>query len=127
MAKNHHNNKDEDEMWRYTYPMIGIWVVLFLSLLGTLAPVMIIKRFPNVKILESGLFRLANGFGAGVIIAVGFVHSFPEATEALSSAYPDFPFVGVVAMLGAFTTFIAEQGIGKCSPLLAVFVHSSSS
>jgi len=99
-------------MYRLTYPLIGLFVVLFLGYGGSLLPAVISKVRPNFNVLDNPVFKLCNGFAGGIIVAVAFVHSYPEACLDLDEAIPGFPYAGLIAMIGALLTFVAESGIG---------------
>lgn len=55
-------------------------------------------------------FIVLKTFAAGVILATGFIHVFPDACESLSwpcltgKAWGSFPFAGFVSMLAAIMT-----------------------
>eukprot|EP01102_Stenamoeba_stenopodia_P009138 TRINITY_DN2681_c0_g1_i1.p1 TRINITY_DN2681_c0_g1~~TRINITY_DN2681_c0_g1_i1.p1 ORF type:complete len:287 (+),score=50.42 TRINITY_DN2681_c0_g1_i1:265-1125(+) len=98
-------------MYPLTYPLIGLFVVLFLGYGGSLLPSVVSKVRPNLNVLENPVFKFCNGFAGGIIVAVAFVHSFPEACLDLEEALPGFPYAGLIAMIGALLTFIAEDGI----------------
>lgn len=62
-------------------------------------------------ILQDGdAFIVLETFAAGVILATGFIHVFPDACESLSwpcltgKAWGSFPFAGFVSMLAAIMT-----------------------
>ena len=71
------------------------------------------KRLTIFK-TDGPYFMVAKAFAAGVILATGFVHMLPDATEALTdSCLPDFPwtkfpFSGCIAMLAALGTLMVD-------------------
>jgi len=62
-------------------------------------------------LMEHPLARFGAGVAAGAIIAVGFVHSFPEGAEALAVAMPGYPYAGLFAMIALLSSFALDQGI----------------
>nr|AVC05620.1 zinc-regulated transporter/iron-regulated transporter-like protein 4 [Sedum alfredii] len=70
----------------------------------------------NSRILrtDGNLFFTAKAFAAGVILATGFVHMLPDATEALtdpclpSFPWKKFPFSGFFAMMAALVTLLVD-------------------
>lgn len=87
-----------------------------LILLGGTIGVAIPLVGKNLRFLktESNLFFATKAFAAGVILATGFVHMLPEATEALTNQclpetpWAHFPFSGFIAMMAALTTFLVD-------------------
>ncbi|XP_010915264.1 zinc transporter 4, chloroplastic-like [Elaeis guineensis] len=63
---------------------------------------------------DGGGFAFVKSFGAGVILATGFVHMLPEATESLADAampvraLPEFPFAGFAAMIATLGTLVLD-------------------
>uniref|UniRef100_A0A7N1A9K6 Uncharacterized protein n=1 Tax=Kalanchoe fedtschenkoi TaxID=63787 RepID=A0A7N1A9K6_KALFE len=70
----------------------------------------------NCRILrtDGNLFFSAKAFAAGVILATGFVHMLPDATEALTdpclphSPWRKFPFSGFFSMMAALATLLVD-------------------
>lgn len=63
---------------------------------------------------DSHLFFATKAFAVGVILATGFVHMLPDATDALTNPclpetpWSKFPFAGFIAMMAALTTLLVD-------------------
>ncbi|KAL0012000.1 hypothetical protein SO802_007108 [Lithocarpus litseifolius] len=64
---------------------------------------------------EEDIFFIIKAFAAGVILATGFIHIFPDAFENLEllpclseNPWGNFPFTGFVAMVSAIGTLMVE-------------------
>ncbi|XP_076917660.1 zinc transporter 1-like [Bidens hawaiensis] len=83
---------------------VGVSVPQFGKIVKTLRP-------------ESSVFLLVKFFAAGVILATGFVHVFPDAKESLDNpclgdkAWGDFPLASFVAMLAAVAVMMVETAV----------------
>jgi solute carrier family 39 (zinc transporter), member 1/2/3 len=98
----------------HIYAIIGIPLIFILSLLGSGLPPICTRFFPKFKLTETVVFRFLNGFAGGVIIGVGFIHSFPDASSSLDEAVangdmPDYAWAGMFALFGALVTFAVEM------------------
>lgn len=89
--------------------IVAFFSILIAGVLGVCLPIFGLKS-------ESNLFMFVKAFAAGVILATGFVHILPDATESLTSPcigeetpWGDFPMTGFVAMCGAILTMLIES------------------
>jgi len=73
-------------MWKWTYAVAGIFVIGFLGLAGALLPSVLAIVFPKFSLVKKVYFSFFNGFAAGVILSVGWIHSVTDAFESLESA-----------------------------------------
>ncbi|KAJ8904371.1 hypothetical protein NDN08_000890 [Rhodosorus marinus] len=95
-----------------------IFFVLITALVGALMPIWL-ELSPSA---EKYLFRYGNAVAAGVLLAAGYVHMFPDASEALDSALGwDYPLGGLLALYGCFTIFaldrlVQSNAIQRCLP-----------
>ena len=97
----------------HIYAIIGIPLIFVLALVGSLLPPIVTRFRPKWRLTETMVFRFMNGFAGGVIIGVGFVHSFPDASDNLSQAVadgrlPNYAWAGFFALIGALLTFTVE-------------------
>lgn len=96
----------------FTLKMIAIVAILISGTAGIALP--LIGKEKKFLRTDSNLFFAAKAFAAGVILATGFVHILPDATEALTNqclpAVPwlKFPFAGFIAMMAALLTLVAD-------------------
>lgn len=67
--------------WKYLYAVIGIPIILILGGVGVLIPPIVAHFMPSFAITKKYYFTFFNGLAAGLIIAVGFVHSLPDSAE----------------------------------------------
>lgn len=101
-----------DEKAAFFLKMLAIAAILILGVCGVATPLIGKKR--RFLRTDSNLFVSAKAFAAGVILATGFVHMLPDATEALTDAclpkYPwsKFPFSGFFAMIAALVTLLVD-------------------
>ncbi|MFS7948826.1 putative zinc/iron permease [Helianthus anomalus] len=93
------------------FKLIAIASILVAGALGVCIP-LFGKMFKS-----SDFFLLVKFFAAGVILATGFVHVFPDANESLENpclgdtAWGDFPLANFVAMLAAVLVMMGETAI----------------
>ncbi|PWA50350.1 Zinc/iron permease [Artemisia annua] len=91
---------------------VAIATILLTGIIGIAIP-FIGKNWRLLK-TDSSLFLATKAFAAGVILATGFVHMLPEATESLTNnclpeiPWSHFPFSGFIAMMGALVTLLVE-------------------
>lgn len=91
---------------------IAIASILIAGVAGIAIPLVGRKR--RFLRTDGNLFVAAKAFAAGVILATGFVHMLPDATNALtnpclpSSPWLKFPFSGFFAMLAALATLLVD-------------------
>lgn len=101
-----------DDVFALTLKLIAIAAILFMGVCGVAIPLVGKKR--RFLRTDSNLFVAAKAFAAGVILATGFVHMLPDATEALTDAclpeipWSKFPFSGFIAMMAAMGTLLAD-------------------
>ncbi|CAL9244562.1 unnamed protein product [Arabidopsis halleri] len=91
------------------YKIIAFFSILFAGIFGVCLPIFGLKS-------ESNFFMFVKAFAAGVILATGFVHILPDATESLTSPclgeelpWGDFPMTGLVAMAASILTMLIES------------------
>ncbi|KAJ0231395.1 zinc transporter 12 [Hirschfeldia incana] len=89
------------------YKVGAFFSILVAGVFGVCLPIFGLKS-------ESNFFMFVKAFAAGVILATGFVHILPDATESLTSPclgepWGDFPMAGLVAMAGAISTMLIES------------------
>ncbi|KAF9615111.1 hypothetical protein IFM89_021682 [Coptis chinensis] len=92
--------------------VIAIAAILIAGVVGIAVP-LIGKNRRYLK-TDGNMFFTAKAFAAGVILATGFVHMLPDASNALTNpCLPDtpwlkFPFSGFVAMMASLFTLLAD-------------------
>ncbi|XP_010444067.1 PREDICTED: probable zinc transporter 12 [Camelina sativa] len=91
------------------YKIVAFFSILFAGVIGVCLPIYGLKS-------ESDFFMYVKAFAAGVILATGFVHILPDATESLTSPclgeeppWGDFPMTGLVAMSASILTMLIES------------------
>jgi len=91
------------------YKIIAFFSILIAGVFGVCLPIFGLKT-------ESNFFMYVKAFAAGVILATGFVHILPDATESLTSSclgeeppWGDFPMTGLVAMAASILTMLIES------------------
>ncbi|XP_017240037.1 zinc transporter 4, chloroplastic [Daucus carota subsp. sativus] len=101
-----------DEKAALFLKMLAIAAILFFGVCGVATPLIGKKR--RFLQTDSNLFFAAKAFAAGVILATGFVHMLPDATEALTdeclptNPWSKFPFSGFFAMMAALITLVVD-------------------
>lgn len=89
----------------------AVFVILVASTLGVMLPALH-KAIPWLH-KERTLFQVLRSFGAGVILATGFVHMFPDASAALGSAclgWPaTFPWAAFIALMTSLAVLLLES------------------
>ncbi|GAB2285906.1 Fe(2+) transport protein 3, chloroplastic [Dionaea muscipula] len=95
-----------------TLKLVAIAAILLSGIAGIAIPLVgKNQRFFNT---DSNLFIAAKAFAAGVILATGFVHMFPDGSSNLANPclpeYPwsRFPFSGFATMVAALLTLVAD-------------------
>jgi len=100
-------------------PLVAIFVVGFLGLSGSLLPPLLASYFPKFDLNGRVYFRFFNGFAAGIVLAVGYVHSLPDAfssfaavldKDSLSNTYA---WAGLIALIGSLLTFAGEEFVHR--------------
>ncbi|KAF7139196.1 hypothetical protein RHSIM_Rhsim07G0142200 [Rhododendron simsii] len=101
-----------DESTAFLLKMVAIAAILAAGVAGVAIPLLgKNRRFLHT---DSNTFFAAKAFAAGVILATGFVHMFPDATSALTDSclpeYPwsKFPFSGFFTMMSALATLLVD-------------------
>ncbi|CAL9016294.1 unnamed protein product [Prunus brigantina] len=95
------------------YKLVAIVSVLVSGALGVCLP-FLVKNISSILHPDKDFYLLIKAFAAGVILATGFVHVFPDAHESLTSPclsknpWGRFPFTGFVAMVSAIGTLMME-------------------
>ncbi|KAL4189673.1 hypothetical protein AMTRI_Chr08g166530 [Amborella trichopoda] len=94
--------------------VIAIPIILITSVVGVSSPVILARRL-NSDPAYARLLLWVKCFAAGVILSTSFVHVMPDAFQALADCriathhpWRDFPFSGLVTMLGALTTLLVD-------------------
>lgn len=91
---------------------VAIAAILLTGIIGVTIP-LVGKKWRFLK-TDSNLFLATKAFAAGVILATGFVHMLPDATDALTNPclpetpWSKFPFSGFIAMMAALTTLLVD-------------------
>ncbi|KAK0629007.1 Zinc/iron permease [Bombardia bombarda] len=94
--------------------VLGLFLVLFFSILGAAFPV-VAKKVEWVKV-PARVFFICKHFGTGVLIATAFVHLLPTAfgnlmdpclPDLFTTIYPAMP--GVIMMSSMFMLFVIEM------------------
>ncbi|EOA15094.1 hypothetical protein CARUB_v10028462mg [Capsella rubella] len=91
------------------YKIIAFVSILLAGVIGVSLPIFGLNS-------ETNIFMYVKAFAAGVILATGFVHILPDATESLTSPclgeeppWGDFPMTGLVAMAASILTMLIES------------------
>ena len=106
------NSDCRDETMAFHLKMIAILSILFAGALGIALP-LLGRKLMSLN-TDGPYFLLVKAFAAGVILATGFVHILPDASDALTDSclpdYPwqDFPFSTFIAMLAALGTLMVD-------------------
>ncbi|VVB01827.1 unnamed protein product [Arabis nemorensis] len=94
--------------------LISVFVIFLTSVLGISGPVLLARYFHGKPLYDKAIL-IIKCFAAGVILSTSLVHVLPEAFESLadcqvSSRHPwkDFPFAGLVTMIGAITALLVD-------------------
>lgn len=90
--------------------LAAIAAILVASIAGVAIP--LAGRRRPFLLPDGGGFLFVKAFGAGLILATGFVHMLPEAAESLADAamsaraWPEFPFAGFAAIYGGRPRYV---------------------
>ncbi|KAI7742953.1 hypothetical protein M8C21_010424 [Ambrosia artemisiifolia] len=101
-----------DEKAALILKFVAIATIFVTGVLGVTFP--LVSKYYGFFKTDSNLFFGIKAFGAGVILATGFVHMLPDATEALTnpclpkSPWSQFPFSGFIAMMAALMTLLVD-------------------
>nr|XP_043627256.1 zinc transporter 4, chloroplastic-like [Erigeron canadensis] len=91
---------------------VAIAAILLTGIVGVSIP-LVGKNWRFLR-TDSNIFFATKAFAAGVILATGFVHMLPDATEALTNPclpatlWARFPFSGFIAMMASLTTLLVD-------------------
>ncbi|KAL9252452.1 Zinc transporter 6, chloroplastic-like protein [Drosera capensis] len=98
--------------------LIAITVIFVSSIIGINSPILLAKSFHhgtlnnnNKKKKQETAVLLIKCFAAGVILSTSLVHVLPDAFSALTNCsvnLPDFPFAGLVVLLGALMGLLVD-------------------
>jgi zinc transporter 1/2/3 len=109
------------------YAVVGIPVIGLLGLLGALAPPTIAFFFPKYGVTQKYYFSFFNGLAAGLILAVGFVHSIPDSFESFGSVLTDedsqvesYAWPAWISMMGVIICFSLEELVDSISMMFGV-------
>ncbi|CAL9234906.1 unnamed protein product [Arabidopsis halleri] len=94
--------------------IVAVFAIFLTSFFGVWGPVILAKYFHGKPLYDKAILVI-KCFAAGVILSTSLVHVLPEAFESLadcqvSSRHPwkDFPFAGLVTMIGAITALLVD-------------------
>ncbi|EIE23671.1 ZIP zinc/iron transport family [Coccomyxa subellipsoidea C-169] len=88
----------------------AVFIILACSSLGIWLPY-IAGKFALVG-RETNLFLILKAFGAGVILATGFIHMFPDAASQFSNeclGWPDYPYASAIALVTIVVVLFLEN------------------
>jgi len=97
------------------YAVIGIPVIFILGLLGVVLPSLTAKLFPKYGITQKYYFSFFNGCAAGIILAVGLIHSLPDAEDSFAevltedSQVDQYPWAQFIALISIVILFTVEE------------------
>lgn len=101
-----------DDSAAFNLKFVAMACILVAGVCGIALP--LVGRNSRILRTDGNLFFSAKAFAAGVILATGFVHMLPDATEALtdpclpSFPWKKFPFSGFFAMMSALVTLLVD-------------------
>jgi zinc transporter 1/2/3 len=100
------------------YAVIGIPVIFVLGFTGSLVPPLVALCWPSYNVTKKYYFSFFNGAAAGVILAVGFIHSLTDANSAFTAILTDpnsltdgYPWANFIAMTAILILFALEEGM----------------
>ena len=93
--------------------LISIPIVFILSFTGSFFPPFIDRIKPEWNVLETKTFCFLTGLAGGVLICVGYVHSFNDASVSfailIENGYmPNYAWAGLFALAGTLCTVFLE-------------------
>lgn len=100
------------------YAVIGIPVIFILGFLGAVLPSVTAKLFPKYGITQKFYFSFFNGCAAGIILAVGLIHSLPDAEESFADVLTEerqvdeYPWAQFIALMAIVILFTVEEILG---------------
>jgi len=86
---------------------------------GSLIPPLVNVYLPKFNLNERYGFRFFNGLAAGLVLAVGYIHSIPDSIQSFGEAFPEnnqtaqYAWGGLCAMIGSLATFFAEEYVHR--------------
>jgi len=114
------------------YAVIGMPVIGMLGFAGVLLPSVLTHFFPKYKLTTKLYFSLFNGIAAGLILAVGYIHSIPDSFEqygdwvvgsTLGDQYAWPTFIALVATIMTFTVEEFAETLSSRLGLLNLHSH----
>ncbi|XP_010521963.1 PREDICTED: zinc transporter 6, chloroplastic [Tarenaya hassleriana] len=94
--------------------LISIFVIFATSAVGISSPVLLARYFQGKPLYDKAVLVI-KCFAAGVILSTSLVHVLPDAYDSLAdchvaSRHPwrDFPFSGLVTLIGALTALLVD-------------------
>ncbi|OMO65903.1 Zinc/iron permease [Corchorus capsularis] len=104
--------EDHNKPLARKYQAAAIASILVAGAIGVCVPLL----GKTIKALrpDKNFFFIIKAFAAGIILATGFIHVLPDATENLTSTslhcnpWQNFPMAGLVAMTSAITTLMID-------------------
>lgn len=110
----------------------SIFVIFAASVAGISAPVVLARQFQGKPAYDKAVLVI-KCFAAGVILSTSLVHVLPDAFAALAdchvaSSHPwrDFPFAGLVTLIGALAALLVDLTASAHAELHAQVGHGSS-
>ncbi|CAL8471970.1 g11512 [Coccomyxa elongata] len=88
----------------------AVFIILACSSIGVWLPY-VLGKFSWVG-RETNIFLILKAFGAGVILATGFIHMFPDATDQFSNpclGWPDYPYASLFALVTIIAVLFLEH------------------
>jgi len=116
------------------YAVIGIPLIFILGFAGVLIPSLISRLFPKFGLVKKVYFSFFNGLAAGIILAVGWIHSVPDSQSNLGdvltndSMTDQYSWYTFIALMGCLITFTCEEVIemlAGCCGLKNVHSHGA--
>ncbi|KVG57606.1 zinc transporter 5-like [Cynara cardunculus var. scolymus] len=109
------NDGDVNKSQALKFKLIAVVSILVAGAVGVCVP-LLGKMFDSLR-PESNGFLTIKFFAAGVILATGFVHVFPDANESLENpclgekSWGDFPLANFIAMVSAVVVMMVETAV----------------
>lgn len=99
-----------DPQLAQTLRIAAVFIVLVCSAIGVWLPY-VMGNFSWVH-RESNVFLILKAFGAGVILATGFIHMFPDASEQFENpclGWPEYPYASLFALVTIIFVLFLEH------------------
>jgi len=109
-------------MFESLYAVIGIVTIFILGFAGVLIPSVMARLFPKYGLTKKIYFSFFNGLAAGIILAVGWIHSIPDSesnlavvltADNLTDQYSWYTFIALMGCLIVFTFEEVLEVIGR--------------